>query len=546
MNDSSIKAYFGGDTTQLQAAINSAHAMTGKFAKDSAAVFEEVGNAEKSLADFRKQADLQHGAGYRKEIILQREIIELKKAAAAIEGQSTEKLNIQLAIEQKALELERMITRELGEQQALSRRGASSGAGGASEEAEKTAGALEHANKQLRTMFSLGHAVKGVFAFFALSNIDKVAEAIARGISGVSKEEEDALKELDDVSTKSADKAIDAMHARLSEEQKLQLLLTERERLAKKISSTEVKSTADLVALKKDEIALAEKEMAINELAGSINEKKFDSENQMRQWLQQAHEADAEFQKKDLEEKSKDAEKYYRDYMQLEQRKREFAREGMTIDEQKIALVKEEAETKKKLAKLDSDSPEGIKLQNKLLDVQKSLRDVNKDLASQALETEKKLTEEKEKQDKIQAEINEKTQKAVDNAQSGLALAGIRGEQLSSADDATLAEILRRNNAQKANLSANQGSAFEYGNSLDLRRIENENNRIAAEQKFRSGFRSALDTGGVEAARRMFQGNPLEFDRVLKQFTSGVDNSDKLLTTLEKTNNILTGKFANQ
>jgi hypothetical protein len=701
MNDSSIKVYFGGDTTQLQAAINSAHAMTGKFAKDSAAVFEEVGQAEKSLADFRKQADLQHGAGYRQEIILQREIIELKKVAASMEGTSTEKLNIQLTIEKKALELERMITKELGAQQALSRRGVPRKTGGAAGGEEETDGFIENANKKFSDLaknakkagidlgkgFGLGILINQFreWGMVAVENAQKTRDEMEKvgrpidnatrslailgdGISSVKKAGVSAagfliggyaqlgdvlgsvinrmrgISEAQENLRMKSQRDADELEAQ-AKKMRLENVDPERVRAANKAAAQEQKSFAVEIANETDRLRIlkekvAETENKINsggaegvKLAELHNELIKQQRDLRSETMKQAEEARAKELSdianngkldlgltdqmvtllhtrdalerqllavgKDTVEGKKillaiDANRVDIAKNQLEyesagrvstEQQLEVARilakeDNLLSDNQRTAAVerarsltlqhqnvknitseehaqlnifelqtaekKNQREISEIMAKgvenLTKDEKRHIQYlyeENKAIDGQVSLQD-------QILGTKTKITAEDEKQVQLKEEQLQKDKALLENAQSGLALSGIRGEDLTSADDATLADILRRNNAQKANLQSNQGSAFEYGNSLDLRRLENENNRIKAEQKFRSGFRNALDTGGVEAARRMFQGNPLEFDRVLKQFTSGVDNSDKLLTTLEKTNNILTGKFANQ
>jgi hypothetical protein len=89
-------------------------------------------------------------------------------------------------------------------------------------------------------------------------NLESMAEAVARFYTGVSKAEEEALKKWAETSTRAADATIAAMRAGLTEEQKLQLAMQERDRLVERISDRVVRTTADQIAQDQDRARAAE------------------------------------------------------------------------------------------------------------------------------------------------------------------------------------------------------------------------------------------------------------------------------------------------
>jgi len=94
-------------------------------------------------------------------------------------------------------------------------------------------------------------------------NIENIAENIARFVTGVSKAAEEAWKSLGEISDRVAEKNIENMRAQLTEEQKYQLNLKDRERLLKAIDENQAKTAADILRQKQDELKLAEKESEI-------------------------------------------------------------------------------------------------------------------------------------------------------------------------------------------------------------------------------------------------------------------------------------------
>lgn len=96
-------------------------------------------------------------------------------------------------------------------------------------------------------------------------NFEKMGENLARWITGVSKEEEEHLKKLGDLSERAADATIAAARASLTEEKKYQLALREREGAMKRIAEIDGSTAKGQVEIKEQEIRLAENSLIISQ-----------------------------------------------------------------------------------------------------------------------------------------------------------------------------------------------------------------------------------------------------------------------------------------
>lgn len=121
--------------------------------------------------------------------------------------------------------------------------------------AATSAGAI---GKAVHKKLGLQDAFKSFVAAIGI-DVRSIADGIARFVTGVSKDEEEAFKQLGDLSDRVSEANIRNMRANLTEEQRYQLALRERDSLLKKISERQIKSTQDMVDSKKDELALSER-----------------------------------------------------------------------------------------------------------------------------------------------------------------------------------------------------------------------------------------------------------------------------------------------
>jgi hypothetical protein len=96
-------------------------------------------------------------------------------------------------------------------------------------------------------------------------NFQSIADKVARVFTGISKEVEESYKKLDTLSTQVADANLKNMRATLTEEQKYQLALGERDKLQRALDNTFGSSVKIQVQAKETELKLAQKTAEILE-----------------------------------------------------------------------------------------------------------------------------------------------------------------------------------------------------------------------------------------------------------------------------------------
>lgn len=231
--------------------------------------------------------------------------------------------------------------------------------------------------------------------------------------------------------------------------------------------------------------------------------------------------------------------KLAKEHARLEKELHDLKFDSLPPEKQLIQLAEEQINLSAKLAEAKRTGADVLPIE---IDLQKNLNEQEK--IRLALVKATALTEH---------EIAAAKKKALEDEKNSLAsIVGIQGgKQFNDASDATLGEISRRNRSRAAMLrtgetGVNPGGGPSIGTSLESARLDAEAINAEQELKFRRNFRQTLQMGGVEAARQAFQGDPLQFDRVLQQITSGLTVADKQLTSLEKIRVQLAGKFTNQ
>jgi len=134
-----------------------------------------------------------------------------------------------------------------------------------------------------------------------------------------------------------------------------------------------------------------------------------------------------------------------------------------------------------------------------------------------------------------QAEAARKTQESYEGFMNMAVLGGQSAAEISAASDAELADVRQKNNAKLQGLQDDPGSAFRFGNSLEILRLQNENARVQKELDMRNQIRTDFSFGGADAVRAGFKGDPLAVDQLIEQYTRAQDKTDKtnsLLTNL--------------
>lgn len=122
----------------------------------------------------------------------------------------------------------------------------------------------EIAGKVSGKLFELRDVSNTIAAALGI-NLRDISENLARTFIGFSKAEEEALKQLEVLSGQVADANIRNARALLTEEQRYQLAIQERDRLLREIADNQGRNAVELVAQKNAELKLAERTAEIAE-----------------------------------------------------------------------------------------------------------------------------------------------------------------------------------------------------------------------------------------------------------------------------------------
>lgn len=209
-------------------------------------------------------------------------------------------------------------------------------------------------------------------------DIHAIAEHLARFITGVSKEAEDAYKQIEEISGRVADAQIKQMRANLSLEKQYQLALVERDRIQRRIDSNPGRSPQDQLRLQKDKLELIEKEAAAEEALTKIHEKKYAEEMKLLGFVDAIKEKDrekeAEETRKAIEEDVRWAKENIKLTKELADNKKKDAFEQKDLDGQIVETQKDIYDLQAKIKKEGATSNEGLKDGIVLLEKQKLLR----------------------------------------------------------------------------------------------------------------------------------------------------------------------------
>jgi len=188
---------------------------------------------------------------------------------------------------------------------------------------------------------------------------------------------------------------------------------------------------------------------------------------------------------------------------------------------------------------------ENLKVQDRIVDAKKA----EISYAQDQIDKEQKILELKQKQGKAE----EAAQKGFDAGIGGIVnMQSASSEQLQSASNDDLKAYIQRqlNNAEQfSNPALNEGMAS--GNASKLTNRLNAASFTAAAEKARqelerrNKLQSDINFGGTDYARQNYQGNILNFDKMVSQLETGVTKTDRTNQLLEKMNNTLDKSLKN-
>jgi hypothetical protein len=348
-------------------------------------------------------------------------------------------------------------------------------------------------------------------------NLQSISANVARFITGMSKQEEDALKKLEELSTQVADKNIANMRALLSEEQRYQLALEKREQLNKAIADRTINSTEDLVALKRAELELANRTAEIQAYELKLAEQQKKEFEKMLAAKASANERAFQVLLSELETNEKirilkvniaDIEAMLRNGIADKNTVEQF---GVELQQRRNELAVEEARLRKETAEKERErAEEHIAAMDKLVELKFQRLSVDQKIAKLAAQ-EAEITENvrKMKRDKVDSAHAEV---ALMETQNQLAeLRQQKAEALAKTEDERTAELARQLKLlddQLARLTAisRTGRDYEAQSTTALEGAlgrARRNLQDVKEHQFQTGFDSPADTLLAFEIRRM-------------------------------------------
>lgn len=404
--------------------------------------------------------------------------------------------------------------------------------------AQKAVAAAGEVSGQLAKKFELRDVGRTLATALGL-NLQDMAEKVARFITGVTQEEEANLKRLAELSDTVATRTIEAARARLTEEQRYQLLLQEQEKLQARIAENTGRTTADQVRLAEDKLRLLDVEKQATE---SLAKMQADYDRQ-RLEAQRARENEAklidnykrerdEFDRRQAEERDRANKAALAEVEEAERERLATVRENfelMTLEAKLLSgRILPEEKTRLDVLRLQSKEKANVEQMQELL--AKGLSNLNPEekrrlntLIEQNRAIEEQITALENVKDSVGAITTEvaKTTSAWKDFQIAINSVG-RGDAALS--DAELQKKLRNLNNDIATRSAAQlgaGSMFTASTASDPF-LDAQRSYLAqtqAELDLRATVRRNASFFGEARAFQMFGGSEQRFNDILRGIT---------------------------
>lgn len=380
--------------------------------------------------------------------------------------------------------------------------------------------ASEEASKKIFKNFDMGDVGRTLATALGL-NLTNIAEKLVTPF----RKSAEMAQELSEVISRAADANIRFARENASLSVQVLLATQDRERLMREIETLSSRNNLteeekirlaqaqlDLIAARREEMALTVKLAEEDARMAKAAAEQFNEQRKSwEEWVdarRKAFDDDmmAILERQNLQKDEAEADR------RLAELRREDARSRMSAEARINDLRKEQKDVVGEIAKIEKFIAEGGKLTNDgvndLVGLKKQLSELQSRIADETERT---------------AKAEQKAAEATQERQRTLAgIAGIRGgRQFNDASDEALRESLRRSEQAVQDI----GVLRNIGQELEVARLQAEAQNIRRELDFRSNLRRDVQNLGVEGARRGFQGDPLEFDRVVQQLVQ--DNRDQ-------------------
>lgn len=342
-------------------------------------------------------------------------------------------------------------------------------------------------------------------------NLEGIAEKLARGIAGVSKEEEAAFKELEQASTQAADATIAGMRAGLTAAQQLKLVTQDRERLERQIQNTVGESLEKVLERTKLQIDLQKKiteqreaEARAEEEARRANAQFFKDQETTRKTIADFKERNAKDEQDELKKIAEEEEAYLKKSYDLDKQIREQKTASLSIDDQKIVREKELHELQQKQKATAKGTNEYKEYQLQIGEKLNEVTELGRQIAARTAETIKDQGKEAEAvYVKIQS-INEAWRDFVVSVKS----TGRRDEEMSDRELLRKAGNIRQDIANRSANNSGRSGLVGVDPGFDWLAEQQKMNlaQVMAELNFRRDVRGFSSQFGEDAAFERFGG----------------------------------------
>lgn len=357
-------------------------------------------------------------------------------------------------------------------------------------------------------------------------NITNITDHFARLVSGMSKETEGYLKELDKLSETIANKNIATMRAARTEEQNYQKDLEQRAKLFR--DEIEVKKQLEITLdniSKKEAMFLVNRKQAEASAKAVVDLKKIENqladvgaaittyETKQKKEQTEIIKDNAKYQKEFAEEIDRKEQEYADDWIKNMDRRQKALWESMSTEDQIASLMRDQVSITESIKDAKTEGKDVTQLEASLFETNNALAAKRNTLAKDQKKAEEDVSKEMRTQTRILEDQIIKRRGTEAEGQSKAALEGVRDRLQSELD---------RVRAANAIAPRSQQNAMQFALESELRQVLNELSSRQSIGNFANRF-------GEDAARRQF-GDTLT-DRALREMQ---DATTRTAVTIER------------
>lgn len=406
----------------------------------------------------------------------------------------------------------------------------------------------------LEKKLGLKDLFKGLLQGVGIASVGAIAEKLVAPF----KEAAESAQKIEDATSRAADATERLIKLRQTDNQQLATSIKQMERLQKEIE------TLSRAKPSKSYLGFIGRGSAADIMLGFSRREDAKRQEAIAQTTQKAQEKAVEVEEKKIEIRKKDealamkiaredisnSEKLTEARKKLAAFEEEQRRKKLDSETQIALLEKDKAAVAADIAKYERFQREGGELTidgtNELLE-----------LKTQQLELEGKIAEATKNKAKAEQDVTIEMRKQKDMREAlmdfttertllvgGRAFGKSRDpEEIKRASDEELRELIRRQKIDMRWVEDQKGQgptalADAATNFLQqgtvIARLETDINRAMAELGLRNGLRRDFAFGGEDNARSRFQGDPLAFDRLFRQFVEDNRSTQKLLVQIDE------------